>query len=114
MKEKPTSKIHRTNFEGNWKDICPHCGNKQMDHRKTYGPLDGVIHEHRLPCEPERELFIKERQKLVRTANWLVTGIDLVGYGVSKIPFLGEIRVAKGILKHHLGHKLKPTSKNKQ
>lgn len=113
MKEEPTDEIHRTNFDGDWNDECPHCGRKQKEHRKTYGPLDGVIHEHRLPCEPEKNKIQEKHRNIVRMGNWIVTGMDLAAYGISKIPFLEETKLAKRIVARHLGYKIKKTTKPK-
>lgn len=96
----------RTTFEGRWDDDCPHCGRKQREHMISHGPFEGKLYEHRLPCEPELVKKNRERRRLVRAGNWIVTGIDLVSYGISRVPFLEETRLAHKIFKRHLGNKL--------
>lgn len=65
-------RTERTNFEGSWDDICPHCGSPQEDHRKTYGPFEGVLHEHRLPCEPEKKKMQRDHRRIIRTGKIIV------------------------------------------
>jgi hypothetical protein len=112
MKNEIQESIERTNFDGSWEDDCSFCGKKQKEHRKVHGPVNGVTYEHRLPCEPERKIFQQKHRRIVRAGNWIVTGIDLATYAVSKIPFLEETKLAKRILKRHLGYKLSRQNRN--
>lgn len=74
-------RTERTNFQGDWSDICPHCGKAHGDHRITHGPFDGVVYEHRMPCEPERQKMIRERRQMVTTAKIVIlTGWILVPF----------------------------------
>ena len=76
--------MERTNFQGNWSEACPHCGKPQEEHRTTYGPLDGVMYEHRMPCEPEREKMRREQRKMVLTAKIII----LIGWILVPLVYL--------------------------
>jgi hypothetical protein len=62
----------RTNFKGDRSETCPHCGDQQEKHKITYGPFDGVVHEHRMPCEPEKAEIQKEHNRTVYAAKTLI------------------------------------------
>jgi hypothetical protein len=65
-------RVERTNFEdGSWDDICSHCGQKQEVHRQIWGPDDGVLYEHRMPCEQEKATMQAERRKIV-LVGWIL------------------------------------------
>jgi sarcosine oxidase delta subunit len=48
-------RVERTNFEGDWSDICPYCGHKQEVHKEIAGEYKGVRYEHRMPCDAENQ-----------------------------------------------------------
>ena len=64
--------VERSNFQGSWNDVCPHCGKVQAEHRVTHGPYDGVLYEHRMPCQPEKQKMRKEQRKIVLTAKAII------------------------------------------
>lgn len=69
----PVTKVTRTGvFKGDWSEICQFCGKEQSAHRTTWGPVDGELFEHRLPCQPEKDKMRAERRRMVRTANGIV------------------------------------------
>jgi hypothetical protein len=72
MNTPTTVQVERINFEGNWSDICPHCGKIQKEHCVTNGPFDAVIYEHRMPCGPEKEKMHKEQRRLVQSTKVIV------------------------------------------
>lgn len=74
--------MERTNFQGNWSDVCSYCGKQQEEHRTTYGPFNGVVYEHRMPCEPEREKMRREQRKMVFTTKIII----LIGWIL--VPFV--------------------------
>jgi hypothetical protein len=100
-------RTERTNFDGDWSEICSFCGEPQEAHKKVVLEHDGVRYEQRIPCKPELELIHKKQRKIVQTANALVTGMDVTKWGISKIPFIGEASLIRKIIKRHWGHKLK-------
>jgi hypothetical protein len=89
-------KTERTNFQGEWGSICPHCGGKEIEHRTTYGPIDDVLYEHRLPCEPEKDKMLREIRRKVRTTQaivfigWIFVPLVILVLGVTS-PLIGWI-----------------------
>ncbi len=75
-------RIERSNFEGSWSDVCPHCGKVQIEHRVTHGPYDGVLYEHRMPCRPEQEKIRGAQRRTVVTIRVII----LIGWML--VPFL--------------------------
>jgi hypothetical protein len=65
-------RIERTNFEGSWDEVCPHCSRPRQEHRITHGPFNEVLYEHRMPCIAEKNKLHKERRRIVLTAKTLI------------------------------------------
>lgn len=66
------ARVEKTNFDGCWEDICPHCGKEQIEHRSIIGELDGVKYEHRSPSEAEKEKILREHRRVVQTGKIIV------------------------------------------
>ena len=64
--------VERTNFKGDWSEICPHCGDIQEKHKVTYGPFEGILHEHRMPCEPEKNKIRKKYRQTALTVKLII------------------------------------------
>jgi len=97
-------RIERTNFDGSWDEVCPHCGKEQVEHRSIVGELDGVRYEHRLPCAPEKEKIQREHRRVVQTGKIIVfVGWILVPFVVMLlqqfISIFGWLAFALGIFK---------------
>lgn len=104
-------KIERTNFEGDWNEMCPHCGEIQGSHRSIVGEYKGVRYEHRLPCEEERKKMTEDRAKLVKMANNLVAGIYTAEYVMGKIKGLIPFKDEVGLLRKLCSIKVKSKPK---
>lgn len=96
--------VEKVNFEGDWEDTCAFCGEKQKAHMQV-DEADGIRYERRLPCDPEKDSILKEYVGRAKKARWLMTVYQLVLYGISKIPFISELRLVKSIAARHLGHR---------
>lgn len=83
-------KTERTNFQGEWDSICPHCGKKQIEHRTEYGPVSDVTYEHRMPCEPEKDKMHRETRRKVQTIRvivfigWILVPLVILIFGRNK------------------------------
>ena len=108
-------RTERTNFEGSWSDVCPHCGKLQESHRVINGPFNGVTYEHRMPCESEKEKMRRHGRNVVLTGKlfvligwiliplaylllqqfvtevgWIAFGIGILQLGVVTIKYFGN------------------------
>jgi hypothetical protein len=50
----------------------------------THGPYDGVLYEHRMPCEPEKEKMRRERRRMVLTSKIII----LIGWILVPLVYL--------------------------
>jgi hypothetical protein len=97
-------KSERTNFEGDWNDICPHCGKKQLEHRTEFGPHNDVLYEHRMPCEPEKHMMRRATRQKVQTirvlvfVGWILVPLVILVLGVTNA-LVGWIAFAFGLYK---------------
>ena len=97
-------KTERTNYDGDWESICPHCGKKQVEHLTVYGPIDDVIYEHRLPCAPEKEIMHRETRRIVRTTQvivfigWIAVPLAILILGMTS-SLVGGLAFAYGLWK---------------
>jgi hypothetical protein len=97
-------RVERTNFDGEWSDKCPYCEQDQLSHRTTTGPVDGVIYEHRMPCEPERALITRQyRQRVIATKSFIFLGWILTPFALlllqQFVSVVGWIAFGIGIFK---------------
>jgi len=76
MNPPSTVLTERTNFDGDWSEVCLHCAQPQAVHRIIHGPFDGVLYEHRMPCEAEKKKMHHQTRRVVQTGKLIV----LVGW----------------------------------
>ena len=97
-------KTERTNFQGDWGSTCQHCGKTQIEHRTEYGPVDGILYEHRMPCEPEKDKMHRETRRKVKTIRiivfigWIFVPLLILILGVTSA-FVGWIAFGFGLCK---------------
>src|SRR5688500_9606477 len=84
MSKSTIARTERTNFDGRWTDICPDCGNPQESHRTISGPYDGVVYEHRMPCESEKEKMRRKTRRAVRASKIII----LIGWILVPLAYL--------------------------
>jgi hypothetical protein len=68
-----------SNFTGNWKDLCPFCGEPQLNHRIDNGEFEGVHYLHRKPCTLEQEVITQRyRREALTTKSVIFVGWILI------------------------------------
>lgn len=81
-----------TNFNGDWNDACPYCGEKQEKHKVVAVEFEGVRYEHRMPCEPEKLEITKQAQSQARTLKILgFIGWILVPFVIAVVGFTSVV-----------------------
>lgn len=84
-------KVERTNFNGDWDDLCPYCGETQGKHKEIIGEYKDVRYEHRLPCEAEKLRIRKETRAQARTLKtfiflgWILVPLLIALFGFASV-----------------------------
>ena len=89
-----------TNFDGDWDQPCPHCGEPHRVHQVNMGEHEGVTYIHRQPCEKQKHQISKDaalQGVVVRTA---INIYDLCKYIYDKIPFKTEAQLVYSFFKN--------------
>lgn len=68
----------KSNFKGNWEDLCEYCNTSHKEHISSDFIHEGYRYIHRMPCENELlQRIIPERQSEVNRVKFIIFGFNL-------------------------------------
>jgi hypothetical protein len=80
-----SDKNPKSNFNGNWDDICIYCGRSHREHIREYPDAN---YKHRMPCREQKEAMRRDWHRTVTTANVLVLlGWVIVPFAIAILGF---------------------------